>query len=90
MRDLRLLLEVEVAPLAQKQPKKLDASDEIAILDKIKHFAQTGRPSPKPLVGSLKGLYRLRFEDHRAIVKFLDDVVYVMEIGNRDKAYRKR
>ncbi|MDR2151920.1 MAG: hypothetical protein LBO72_03780 [Helicobacteraceae bacterium] len=68
---------------------KLDASDEVAILNKIKRFGETGRPSPKPLTGSLKGLHRLRLDDRRVIVKFLSDIAYAIEVGNHDKVYRK-
>jgi mRNA-degrading endonuclease RelE of RelBE toxin-antitoxin system len=91
MRDLKLKppLKVDFSPVAQKQLDKMDAREEAKILEGAERFALTLRPSPKPLRGSLKGAYRLRFGDRRAIVRLYEDAVYVLEIGNRDKVYKQ-
>ena len=69
--------------------KKIDKNSQKKILTQIEKLKANPRIG-KPLTGNLRGLWRLRQDNYRIIYKIKDQelIVYVINIGNRDKIYR--
>jgi mRNA interferase RelE/StbE len=63
--------------------KKLARSFKLLEADPLRH------PNIKPLVGTLKGLFRFRVGDYRIVyqIDVRSEVVYVVRIVNRKEAY---
>ena len=73
---------------AKRFLKRLDREERKRIFEKIEKLKENPKIG-KPLTGSLKGLWRLRQDSYRIVYRIKDQelIVYVINIGNRDKAY---
>lgn len=77
---------------ATKQLKKIDRKDAVRLVEELKDIAASGNPRSKgkALTGNLKGLWRYRVGDYRAICEIRDDelVILAVKIAHRREAYR--
>jgi mRNA-degrading endonuclease RelE of RelBE toxin-antitoxin system len=69
MQNLKPPITVDFADKAQKALHKMDACDNLEIVSGLDRFAQTLRPSPKPLSGRLAGFWRIRIGGWRVVFR---------------------
>ena len=84
--------EIEVAPSAARQIRKLDASARRRIQAAIELLAQDPRPPrARKLVGGA-GEWRVRTGDYRIVYEIHDGrlVVLVVAVGHRREVYERR
>lgn len=84
---------IEIHKSAAKSLQELDSGTRDRIVSELKSFANeptTSKSDIKKLKG-IKGkqdLYRLRIGNYRVIYAIQDDVMWVIEIMNREKGYK--
>ncbi len=84
--------QVEVAPAAIRQLRKLDPAARRRVQAAIELLADEPRPSgAKKLVGG-EGEWRVRTGDYRIVYKINDNIllVLVVALGHRRDIYRRR
>ena len=82
--------QIEFAPAAKRQIKKLPRNIQKIIIERAEKLQMNPRPSGvKKLVGQ-HSLYRIALGDYRVIYKVDDNVllVLIVKIGNRKDVYR--
>ena len=83
---------IEFEARADKQLDKLNRHDAARIIKLLEVVALLDDPTVRghALVGNLRGLWRYRVDDWRAIVRLEHGklVILVIEIGHRSKVYR--
>jgi mRNA interferase RelE/StbE len=83
---------INLTDRARKQLLKLDAPIYLQIVKALERLPSLDdlRTQGKPLVGTLKGLWRYRTGDYRILAELVDTelLVLVIEISNRKDAYR--
>jgi len=74
---------------AKKFIKKLDEHIKKRIIKKIKLIKQNPREGI-PLVGNLKGLWKIRDGEYRTIYQIVQNklIIYILNINNRKKIYK--
>ena len=89
------MFKVQIDELVLKKDfKKIDKADQLRIINTIRKKL-TSKPQEfgKPLIGELKGYWKLRIGEYRVIYEIEKDkiIVYVIMVGyRRDKeAYKK-
>lgn len=86
-----LVVRLEMVQAAQDDMRRLDRSVQLKVAKKLRHVREAPEAVGKPLVGSLRGLRRVKVGDHWRIVweVFSDDLVVVWAIGRRsgDEVY---
>ncbi|HPJ37733.1 MAG TPA: type II toxin-antitoxin system RelE/ParE family toxin [Spirochaetota bacterium] len=80
---------LQITERAVKAYEKLHEPYKSQIKKRIDALKKTGAASQnvKPLVGELKGLYRLRSGDYRIIFEMQDEVITIIAIVHRKEAY---
>ena len=83
--------QVEMAPAAKRQIRKLPQATQDRILDRLEELANTPRPPGARLLENSEGLYRLRVGSYRVIYQIEDQVLMVMvvRVDHRSVVYRK-
>jgi len=73
---------------AKRFLKRLDSYDQKEILDKIEKLKYNPELG-KTLVGSLSGLWKLRYDKYRVIyqIKKQELIILVLDIGHRKNVY---
>jgi mRNA interferase RelE/StbE len=85
---------VEFTATAEKQLKKIDKHWQAEILDYLEDEVaslENPRNRGKGLMHDMKGLWRYRIGDYRAICKIEDDlmVIIAVTVGHRKEVYDK-
>lgn len=84
--------DVEYAPAAARDVKKLDPAVRIQLLRSSRVLAQSPYPSGssriKPLVGMTPPHFRLRVGDYRIVYRIEGKKVIVVRVAHRREAYR--
>lgn len=87
---MSLAWSVEWSPQARKNLKKLDPQVAREVIDYIEEVA-TGDPRRfgKPMSHELRGHWRYRIGDYRAVVKHYDEklVIFAVRVKHRSKVY---
>ncbi|MBN1369598.1 MAG: type II toxin-antitoxin system RelE/ParE family toxin [Dehalococcoidaceae bacterium] len=80
---------VELRRRAQKSLDNLPEHDFIAVIEVIKHLADSPRPKGVEKIKSA-GLWRIRQGDYRIVYSIDDDtkMVVILRIGHRQEIYR--
>jgi mRNA-degrading endonuclease RelE of RelBE toxin-antitoxin system len=73
---------------AKDDVRALDRSTAMNIFDGVLHFARTGGGKVMPLHGDMTGSFRLRLGDYRVLFTLHDDVMRILGVRHRSKAYR--
>lgn len=82
--------EVEFMPQAVKSLEKLDEVIICRMLVRLKRLAENfENVPPEPLHGSMKGFYKLRVGDYRAIYTVNEQRIIVHLAGHRREIYKK-
>ena len=86
-----MIYQVELAPAAKRQIRKLPQATQDRILDKLEELAATPRPPGAKRLENAQGLWRVRVGDYRVVYQVEDQVlmVLVVRVGHRRVAYRK-
>ena len=83
--------EVEFTPQAVKSLEKLDEVIIGRILIRLKRLADNfENVPPEPLHGSMKGFYKLRTGDYRAVYSVKQQRIIVHLVGHRRDIYKKQ
>lgn len=88
-----MIWKVEFTPAADKHFARLDRAWQrriIAYMEKEIAHLDDPRVRGKPLTGELRGLWRYRIGDYRAICRITESTVtiLVIQIGHRSDVYR--
>jgi len=80
---------IELAPLAQRQFKKLDRAIQNRLLQRIETLSSNPRPPGVKKLTDEENLYRIRIGEYRVIYQIRDWVltVVVVKIGHRREIY---
>ncbi|EDP74513.1 type II toxin-antitoxin system RelE/ParE family toxin [Hydrogenivirga sp. 128-5-R1-1] len=84
---------IKLSSTAEKKFKRLDRKTGARINGSLRALSNAENPilhrNVKPLVGELKGFYRLRVGDFRVIFALLEDerIIAVVNIASRGSAY---
>ena len=81
--------QVEFAPHAYRQFKKLERDTQLLLLGKIEALSSNPRPAGVKKLASVENLYRIRVGDYRVVYEIRDRalVVVVVKIGHRRDVY---
>ncbi|MGH2533142.1 MAG: type II toxin-antitoxin system RelE family toxin [Thermomicrobiales bacterium] len=81
---------VDLSPRAQRDLKRLPQAIRTRILARLEALSDDPRPVGSRLLSSVKGYYRLRVGDCRAIYSIEDDRLFVLvvKVGHRRDVYR--
>lgn len=80
---------VQIAESAAKALAKVPKRDKEKIIEKIEYLGLDPRPNGYvKLQGSKTTLYRIRYGDYRIVYTVRDEVLLVLEVGNRKEIYR--
>lgn len=82
--------EVEIAPAARKQIRKLSQKTQKRIVRRLEELEFNPRPAGTEKLAGSRDLYRSRVGDYRIIYRIEDAVllVLVLKVGNRKEVYR--
>jgi mRNA interferase RelE/StbE len=82
---------VEIAPAAERQLRRLDATTRSRIADRIRQLADEPRPHGVEKLGDPDDLLRMRAGAYRIVYRVEDDalIVLVVRIGHRREVYRQ-
>lgn len=86
----KALYKIVISPPAQKEIEDLPKSvREWVLRDIHKKLTESPIDFGKPLVGQLKGCYRLRVNNYRVIYRIAQEVitVYVIKVDHRKDVY---
>lgn len=85
-----MLYEIEFAPKAARQFKKLSNEARLRLRPRIDALARNPRPKGVKKLSGERNLYRIRVGEYRVIYSIQDDVliVLVLKIGARREVYR--
>lgn len=83
--------QVEIAPAAERQLRRLDAKTRARITDRIRQLADEPRPHGVERLGDPDDLLRIRAGAYRIVYRIDDDalIVLVVRIGHRREVYRQ-
>jgi mRNA interferase RelE/StbE len=84
---------VNVTDQSKADLKSLDVEVRQRVLEKLKWFMENFRNLvPIPLGGKFRGFFKLRVGDLRVVyeINYLEHMITVHAIDNRDKIYKKR
>jgi mRNA interferase RelE/StbE len=86
------ILEVRFAPRAERAFLSLPAGDRRRLAPPIEALAQDPRPRGARKLAGEEGLFRIRVGDFRVlyVVRDLELIVLVLDIGHRKDIYRRR
>lgn len=81
---------VEIAPAAQRQIKKLIKRVQDRIIARIHQLSDEPRPPGMEKLKGVENLYRIRDGDYRIIYKIQDQalIITVVKVSNRREVYR--
>ncbi len=83
---------INLTDRARKQLLKLDSVIYLQIVKALEHISSLDNPRTqgKPLVGTLRGLWRYRVGDYRILAELVDTelLILVIEISHRKDVYR--
>lgn len=82
--------QVEIAPAAKRQLKKLVKQTQELIIHRLEQLAENPRPSGVLKMEGEENLYRVRVGDYRIIYEIQDRslLIAVVKIGHRGNVYR--
>ncbi|MEB3229556.1 MAG: type II toxin-antitoxin system RelE/ParE family toxin [Leptolyngbyaceae bacterium] len=86
-----MIYQVQLAPAAKRQIKKLDPATKKRVLDAIGKLATDPRPSGVVKLTAEENLYRIRVGSYRVIYEIEDQelVILVVKVGPRRDIYHK-
>ena len=86
----RKVYTVNVAPAAERQIRKLEASEHRQILNRLEALKKNPRPVGVKKLSGKPDLYRVRVGDFRIIYEIEDQVttVLVLKVGDRKEIYK--
>jgi len=86
-----VIYQVQLAPAAKRQIKKLDPATKKRVLDAIGKLATDPRPSGVVKLTAEENLYRIRVGSYRVIYEIEDQelVILVVKVGPRRDIYHK-
>jgi mRNA interferase RelE/StbE len=81
--------QIEFAPHAYRQFKKLERDTQREILSRIESLGTNPRPTRVRKLASVQNLYRIRTGDYRVVYEIRDRalVVLIVKIGHRRDVY---
>jgi mRNA interferase RelE/StbE len=81
--------QIEFAPRAYRQFKKLERDTQREILSRIEGLSTNPRPSGVKKLASVQNLYLIRIGDYRVIYEIRDRalIVIVVKVGHRRDVY---
>jgi len=81
--------QIEFAPHAYRQFKKLERDTQLVILSRIEALGQNPRPSGVKKLASVQNLYRIRVGDYRVVYEIRDRalIIVVVKVGHRRDVY---
>lgn len=84
------LYQIEIAPAAQRQLKKLSSELLQSILNQIQKLAFEPRPSGVKKLSGNDDFYRIRIKDYRVVYAINDKklLILILKIGSRKEVYR--
>ena len=82
--------QVELAPAAVRQLKKLTRDIQERIVQRLEDLAQEPRPDGVVKLESVESLYRIRLGDYRIVYQIQDEIllIIVVKIAHRREVYR--
>ena len=82
---------IEIAPAAERQLRKLEATVRRRIFTKIETLQLNPRPSGVEKLSGVMDLYRVRAGDFRIIYMIEDQVttVLILKVGDRKEIYKR-
>ena len=82
---------VEIAPAAERQIRKLEATARRRILNRIETLQRNPRPVGVEKLSDSEGLYRVRVGNFRIIYEIEDRItkVLVLKVGDRKEIYKR-
>jgi mRNA interferase RelE/StbE len=85
-----LSYQIELAPAARRQIKKLPRSGQIAVAARIEALTEHPRPPGCKKLSGEENLYRVRTGDYRIVYQVQDAqlIVLVVRVGDRKDVYR--
>jgi mRNA interferase RelE/StbE len=85
-----LSYQVELAPAAVRQLKKLTRDIQERIVQRLEDLAQEPRPDGVVKLESVESLYRIRLGDYRIVYQIQDEIllIIVVKIAHRREVYR--
>jgi mRNA interferase RelE/StbE len=83
--------QVEFAPAAEKQLKKLDRKFQTQVISRVEKLADDPRPPGVEKLEAEEGIYRVRTGNYRILYTINDKalVVLVVRVGDRKEVYRQ-
>lgn len=83
--------QVELAPAAQRQIKKLPTDVSRRIIQRLEELKLEPRPAKALKLEGEKDLYRVRVGDYRVVYQVRDDVllILVVKVKHRRDVYKK-
>ena len=83
---------IEVAPLAQRQIRKLSREAQGRILLRIGELGANPRPSGVKKLADEENLYRVRIGDYRIVYQISDRelLVLIVKVGHRREVYTRQ
>jgi mRNA interferase RelE/StbE len=84
-----LIYRVELAPLAQRQLKKLERESQRRLIGRLETLSSNPRPSGVKKLTDENNLYRIRIGEYRVIYQIRDRelIVLIVKIGHRSEVY---
>ena len=81
--------QIEFAPHAYRQFKKLERDAQLLLLAKIEGLSTNPRPAGVKKLASVEDLYRIRVGDHRVVYQIRDRafMILVVKVGHRRDVY---
>jgi mRNA interferase RelE/StbE len=85
-----LSYQVELAPAAVRQLKKLTRDIQQRIVQRLEELAQEPRPDGVVKLEGVESLYRIRLGDYRIVYQIQDEILLIMvvKIAHRREVYR--
>lgn len=86
-----MIYQVEVAPAAERQLRRLDATMRKRIGMRVRSLAEDPRPHGAKQLSARESLWRIRVGSHRVVYQIQDIrlVVLVLRVGHRGDVYRQ-
>ena len=81
--------QIEFAPHAYRQFKKLERDTQMLLLAKIEYLRTNPRPAGVKKLASVQNLYRIRVGDYRVVYEIRDRalIIVVVKVGHRRDVY---
>jgi mRNA interferase RelE/StbE len=82
---------VQIAPAAERQIRKLEATVRRRILNRMETLQTNPRPAGVEKLSDSEGLYRVRVGDFRIIYEIEDRItrLLVLKVGDRKEVYKR-